>query len=112
MQIVSVRYSINKHKRKMEKKLFNESEIAQLTERLPKLKIREIALLVCADWKNIFYGAKPYLQAMLCVNELNDRYIAEDGRTQVVYFLGNAQTWRGPIAKLVKAELNKRLKAK
>jgi pyruvate kinase len=34
----------------------------------------------------------------------------DSGKSIVIYFLGNAQTWRGPIAKAVKKELNSRIK--
>jgi hypothetical protein len=30
----------------------------------------------------------------------------DDAKTIVLYFLANAQTWRGEVAKRVKAELN------
>ena len=80
--------------------------------KLPTMTICDIAVIIMADWTKPYFGAIPYLQAMLCVDNLSDRYICEDGRTQVIYFLGNAQTWRGERAKMIKAELNRRLKAK
>jgi hypothetical protein len=83
----------------------------ELKTKLPTMTINNIAALILADWKNVYFGAKPYLQAMFCVSKLSDTYGCEDGETQVRYFLGNAQTWRGDRAKLIKAELNRRLKA-
>jgi hypothetical protein len=82
-----------------------------------KLTISQFVPLIKANWRataknGIYFGAVPYLQAMACVNALDDQYGCEDGRTQVLYFLSNAQTWKGEVAKAIKAELNKRLKAR
>jgi hypothetical protein len=44
------------------------------------------------------------------LHDIKDNFINDSGASIVVYFLGNAQTWRGPVAKAVKAELNKRVK--
>lgn len=74
--------------------------------------IDQIAKVIRKDWgSKVYFGAVPYLNAMFYVSTLDSQYGVEDGRTQVIYFLANAQTWRGNTAKLVKAELNKRLKA-
>ncbi len=82
-----------------------------------KMSISELAYAIKKNWRatsknGIYFGAVPYLDAMTCVNTLEDRYLFEDGRTQVIYFLSNASTWKGEVAKAIKAELNKRLKAK
>lgn len=69
-----------------------------------------IAREIKANWKNVNYAAKPYLDAMLDLNKLTDKYYLDDGDDIVIRFLGNAQTWRGPRAKEIKAELNKMLK--
>ena len=39
-----------------------------------------------------------------------NNYGLDSGRSIVQYFLSNAQSWRGPVAKAVKAELKKRVK--
>lgn len=72
--------------------------------------ISELADMVRTDWKNPYFGAAPYLEAMLFIDNINDKYIFEDGRTVVTYFLGNANSWRGETARAVKAELKSRLK--
>ena len=69
--------------------------------------LHEIVREIRKDWKNVNYGAVPYLDAMSGLDKVTDRYIAEDGKTQVIYFLSNATTWRGEVAKRVKAELKK-----
>lgn len=67
--------------------------------------IREIAQVIRADWKKVNFAAVPYLEAMFEVDGVNDAFGCEDGRTQVLYFLSNATTWRGPVARAIKAEL-------
>jgi hypothetical protein len=62
------------------------------------------------DWKNMYYGAVPYYNAMLSMNKIVDKYGADDGTSVVAYFLSNASTWRGGEARRIKAELNKMLK--
>lgn len=62
-------------------------------------------------WHERFYGAVPYLEAMLSLNSINDRYIEDTGYSMVAYFLSNMQTWRGDDAKRIKAELNAILKS-
>ncbi len=74
--------------------------------------VKEIAGIISADWKNVYYGAEPYLLAMYSLNTLQDMYGSDSGKSIVVYFLANAQTWRGPIAKQVKKELNQRIKCR
>jgi len=70
----------------------------------------EIAAEIQSDWKNVNYGAKPYLEAMHALTQVSDMYGADRGRSIVAYFLANAQTWRGEVAKRVKTELNKMIK--
>tara|TARA_R110000787_G_scaffold187155_1_gene299098 strand:+ start:39 stop:347 length:309 start_codon:yes stop_codon:yes gene_type:complete len=49
--------------------------------------------------------AKPYLEAMACLDTPDDNFGADSGRSVVLYFLTNASTWRGPDARRIKAEL-------
>jgi len=49
--------------------------------------ISEIASIIHKDWgEKVYFGARPYLEAMEEVNDVNDRYMFEDGKTQVLYF--------------------------
>lgn len=66
-----------------------------------------IAREIQADWKNVYFGAKPYLDAMKSLTSIKDNYYADSGKSVVLYFLSNAQTWRGDKAKAIKAELKK-----
>jgi hypothetical protein len=82
---------------------------------LEALPLRSIANLAYYDWskaKNgVNYAAQPYLVAMMALDSVSDNYGADSGDMVVRYFLSNARTWRGEVAKLVKAELNRRLNA-
>lgn len=77
---------------------------------LPRMLLRQIADIVYKDWKNVNYAAKPYLEAMATLNNVSDNYIADSGSSIVAYFLSNATSWRGEVAKAVKKELNRRIR--
>lgn len=64
-----------------------------------------IALEIKKDWKTVNYGAKPYLDVMLQLDSVNDSYGYDNGKSIVLYFLSNAGTWRGEVAKQIKNEL-------
>lgn len=71
----------------------------------PVRPLYEIAREIRAEWKNVWFGAVPYLEALERLDSINDRYIAESAREQVERFLGNAGTWKGEAARRIKAEL-------
>ena len=68
--------------------------------------LKLIAVIIRKDWKKIYFGAEPYVNAMESLNKITDNYYSDTGDSIVRYFLGNAKSWRGPIAKSVKAKLN------
>jgi hypothetical protein len=72
--------------------------------------IYAIANEIKQDWKKIYFGAVPYLQAMQTLNKPTDNYGADSAKSIIVYFLGNASTWRGEKAKQIKAELKAMIK--
>lgn len=69
--------------------------------------LSEIAKDIRSNWKNVYLGAEPYLQAMEQIHspEPDAPYIFEDAETVVMYFLANAKYWRGETAKTIKKEL-------
>lgn len=69
-----------------------------------------IARDIKADWKNVHFGAKPYLDAMMTLDSVDDNYYFDSGKSIVIYFLSNANTWRGAKAREIKAELKKMIK--
>lgn len=73
--------------------------------------LSEIAIEIKADWTNIYFGAEPYLQALAILKTMNDKYGLDDAQSIVAYFLSNAHTWRGEVARRIKKELNKMLRS-
>lgn len=67
----------------------------------------EIAQEIRKDWKKVYFGAVPYLEAMLSLNTMDDMYFCDSAQSIVIYFLGNATSWKGDVARRVKAELKK-----
>lgn len=72
--------------------------------------LNTIAAEIYRDWKNVYFGAVPYLEAMLHLKSINDNFMFDTGRSVVTYFLANASTWRGEKAREIKKELNNMLK--
>lgn len=72
-------------------------------------KIHQIAREIQADWstigKGVNYAAKPYLDAMQTLVDPSDMYFSDSASSVVLYFLANANTYRGERAKVLKAEL-------
>lgn len=87
-------------------------EVNNIKAELKDLEIQEIASLIRMDWGNVNYAAEPYLDAMSQLKSIDDRYFYDTGKNMVLYFLANAQTWRGEVAREVKAELKARCKSK
>jgi hypothetical protein len=91
----------------------NQTEAAKSA--MPDVKgksLSHIASVIRRDWKKVNYAAKPYLDALGSLDKISDNYGMDSGHSIVAYFLGNARSWTGPVAKHVKAELNARLKGK
>lgn len=75
-----------------------------------KNEVRPLSVIaneISKDWKGIYFGAVPYLDAMSTLNSIEDNYGMDSGKSIVLYFLSNASSWRGDVAKRVKAELKK-----
>lgn len=73
----------------------------------PERTLRDIATEIRNDWADPYFGAVPYLKAMSQMGKISDNFGQDDGKSIVIYFLSNARTWRGGVAKRVKAELKK-----
>ena len=72
--------------------------------------IYQIAKDIKITWKNVYFGARPYLDAMFCLDKPTDNYGYDSAKTIVNYFLANAQTWKGEDAKKIKSELKNLIK--
>ncbi len=57
------------------------------------------------DWTNVWFGAEPYLAALEELRTVDENYGLDSGESIVLYFLGNASTWRGDTARRIKTEL-------
>ncbi len=50
-----------------------------------------IASEIKKDWgAKINYAAKPYLEAMFCLDTVNDKYGMDNGKSIVLYFLSRS----------------------
>lgn len=69
-------------------------------------KISEIAVEIRKDWKKVSPYAEPYLDAMSEIWSVQSMYYQDSAASVVRYFLGNATTWKGEVARRIKKELN------
>ena len=67
--------------------------------------LHEIAQEIKTDWNKVYFGAVPYLDAMETLNSIDDNYGMDSAKSIVLYFLSNASTWRGEVARTIKKEL-------
>lgn len=72
--------------------------------------IAQIVGIILQDWRKVNYAAKPYLEAMVRLSDINNSIGYDSGKSIVLYFLSNASGWRGETAKAVKLELKNRCK--
>lgn len=70
----------------------------------------EIAREIKRDWKKVYFGAVPYLDAISSLESVTDSYGYDSASGIVRYFLANARTWKGETAKRIKIELKNLLK--
>jgi hypothetical protein len=74
--------------------------------------LQVIAREIRVDWVaqgKQFSAARPYMLAMQTMATLDDSYGLDNARSIVNYFLANAGTWKGEVARRVKAELKRML---
>lgn len=76
-----------------------------------KRTFQQIARDIKSVWLNVYFGAVPYLEAMLTLDtsDPNDMYLYDTAGDIVRYFLANAQTFKGADANKLKAELKSML---
>ena len=81
----------------------------QIETKYSNYSIAAIAAVIRHEWKNVYFGAKPYLDAMFSLTSIRDNYGMDSGRDIVLYALSNMSGFKGEIAREVKKELNARL---
>lgn len=76
-----------------------------------KRTFQQIARDIKSTWLNVYFGAVPYLEAMLKLDttDPSDMYYFDTAGDIVIYFLANANTFRGADARRLKAELKSML---
>ena len=74
--------------------------------------IYQIAQDIKDAWKNPSPYALAYLDPMLTLNSIDDHYYFDDAKSIILYFLANAQGFRGEKARELKKELKDLLKTK
>lgn len=77
-----------------------------------KRTFQQIARDVKSTWMNVYFGAVPYLEALLTLDTTDPEalYGIEMAGDITRYFLANAQTFRGADAKMLKQELTDLIK--
>jgi hypothetical protein len=71
-----------------------------------KRPLYKIAEAISKDWGyKVNYAAKPYLQAMFTLTNIDDYYHMDSAKEIVGRFLSNAGQWRGETAREIKKEL-------
>lgn len=68
--------------------------------------VKAITAEIVTLWKNPYFGAVPYIEAMSSMNSIEDFVGLDEGREIVCRFLTNASYWRGKDARRLKKELN------
>lgn len=72
--------------------------------------IYEIASDIKREWLHVSPHARPYLEAMLTLSKVTDRYICESASDIISRFLCNASSFRGEGARTLKQELKNLIK--
>lgn len=74
-----------------------------------KRTFQQIAKDIKSTWLNVYFGAVPYLEAMLKLDttDPNAMYYHDRAEDIALYFLANASTFRGNDARKLKEELKK-----
>ena len=72
-----------------------------------KRTFQQIAKDIESTWLNVYFGAAPYLEALLTLDTSNPNapYYYETAGGIALGFLANASSFRGAEAKKLKAEL-------
>lgn len=72
-----------------------------------KRTFQRIARDIKSTWLNVYFGAVPYLEALLTLDttDPNAMYYYDTAGDVARYFLANAQTFRGADAERLKEEL-------
>lgn len=76
-----------------------------MTNQATPRPLYQIASDIRKAWPKPYFGAVPYIEAMASLNSIKDNYGYDSAKSIVLYFLANANTFRGDKAREIKAEL-------
>lgn len=76
----------------------------------PKRPLYEIARDIRKAWPTPHFAAQPYLEALHELASADEMFYHDTGRSIILGFLVNAQTFRGPEARQLKEELKQHLR--
>lgn len=80
--------------------------MAKVNSKIEVRPLYEIAFEIKSNWESWRKSyARDYLEAMSELNSIEDNYFFDSAKSIVLYFLANAQSWRGDVARRIKAEL-------
>ena len=81
--------------------------MAEVNSKIEERPLYEIASEIKQNWVSWRKShARDYLEAMSELSSIDDNYMLDSDKSIVLYFLANAQSWRGDVARRIKAELN------
>ena len=80
---------------------------------MSKRTFQQIARDIKSTWLNVYFGAVPYLEAMLELDTTDPdaMYYNDSAENIALYFLANASTFRGNDAKKIKRRTQKTYKS-
>jgi hypothetical protein len=70
----------------------------------------EVAREIRKDWVNMPNYAMAHFEAFENANSINEMFFMDSVKSEVLYFLGSTQTWKGETAKRIKLELKAMVK--
>jgi len=73
----------------------------------PTRPLYEIAREIRKDWRPICPHAEAHLEGFENATNIDEMFMFDSVKGEVLYFLSAASTWRGETAKRVKVELKK-----
>jgi hypothetical protein len=76
-----------------------------MTDHVQPRSLAVIANEIIRDWRKPYFGAVPYMSAMLSLDNVGEMYGADSAKSIVLYFLANANAWKGETARRIKKEL-------
>lgn len=80
--------------------------MAEVNSKIEVRPLYEIASEIKSNWVSWRKSyAEPYINAMSDLSSIDDNYMFDSAKSIVLYFLANAQSWRGEVARRIKAEL-------